>query len=77
MDRGGRPRVLVGGVLVVVVVVAQVLLPWLAAVAPPGAVASLVAWGAAGWARRAGRCRCPGSTGCWNWPARAARSPSR
>ncbi|MDC7338737.1 MFS transporter [Streptomyces lydicus] len=28
-------------------------------------------------ARRAGRCRCPSSTGCWNWPDRAARSPSR
>ncbi|MFE2161059.1 MFS transporter [Streptomyces lydicus] len=48
-DRGGRARALVGGVLVVVVA-AQALLPRLAAVALPGAVAALVAWGAAGWA---------------------------
>ncbi|MFI0226995.1 MFS transporter [Streptomyces lydicus] len=47
--RGGRARALVGGVLVVVVVT-QALLPRLAAVALPGAVAALVAWGAAGWA---------------------------
>ncbi|MFI7098429.1 MFS transporter [Streptomyces sp. NPDC050161] len=45
----GRVRVLVG-VLLVMVVAAQALLPSLASVALPGAVALLVAWGAAGWA---------------------------
>ncbi|MFI9046762.1 MFS transporter [Streptomyces sp. NPDC053427] len=49
VDRTGRVRALVGGVLVVVVG-AQALLPALAGAALPGAVAALVAWGAAGWA---------------------------
>ncbi|MFG2225527.1 MFS transporter [Streptomyces sp. NPDC048644] len=50
VDRtGGRVRVLVG-VLLVMVIAAQALLPSLASVALPGAVVALVAWGAAGWA---------------------------
>ncbi|MGY5128357.1 hypothetical protein [Streptomyces nigrescens] len=48
-DRTGRVRLLVGGVLAVIVV-AQALLPSLAAAALPGAVAAPVAWGMAGWA---------------------------
>lgn len=49
VDRTGRVRMLVGGVLAVIVL-AQALLPSLAAAALPGAVVALVAWGAAGWA---------------------------
>ncbi|TBO59182.1 MFS transporter [Streptomyces kasugaensis] len=49
VDRTGRAGRLVGVVLAVIVV-AQALLPSLASVALPGAVAALVAWGAAGWA---------------------------
>ncbi|WP_411137286.1 MFS transporter [Streptomyces sp. C10] len=49
VDRAGRVRMLVGGVLAVIVL-AQALLPSLAAAALPGAVVALVAWGAAGWA---------------------------
>ncbi|WP_406483509.1 MFS transporter [Streptomyces platensis] len=49
VDRTGRVRLLAGGVLAVIVL-AQALLPSLAAAARPGAVAALVAWGAAGWA---------------------------
>ncbi|MEU9122714.1 MFS transporter [Streptomyces sp. NPDC048506] len=49
VDGGRRIRVLVGGVLVAIVA-AQALLPWLAGTALPGAVAALVVWGAAGWA---------------------------
>ncbi|WP_438487738.1 MFS transporter [Streptomyces sp. S186] len=49
VDRTGRARTLAGGVLLVVAA-AQALLPTLADVALPGAVAALVAWGAAGWA---------------------------
>ncbi|MFG2290829.1 MFS transporter [Streptomyces sp. NPDC048595] len=49
VDRGAAPRVLVGGVLVIIAV-AQAALPSLAAAALPGAVVALVAWGAAGWA---------------------------
>ncbi|GAU67960.1 purine efflux pump [Streptomyces sp. NBRC 110611] len=49
VDRTGRVRALVTGVLAVIVV-AQALLPSLAAVALPGAVVALVVWGAAGWA---------------------------
>lgn len=49
VDRTGRVRMLVG-VILVVILAAQALLPVLASVALPGAVAALVAWGAAGWA---------------------------
>ncbi|WP_411127377.1 MFS transporter [Streptomyces sp. x-19] len=49
VDRTGRVRMLAGGILLVVAV-AQALLPTLAAVALPGAVVALLAWGAAGWA---------------------------
>ncbi|MYT30666.1 MFS transporter [Streptomyces sp. SID8354] len=49
VDRTGRVRLLAGGVLLVVTA-AQALLPTLAAVALPGAVVALLAWGAAGWA---------------------------
>ncbi|MFE6687899.1 MFS transporter [Streptomyces sp. NPDC057743] len=49
VDRTGRVRPLVGGVLVVIVA-AQALLPTLAGAVLPGAVVALVAWGAAGWA---------------------------
>ncbi|WP_129298733.1 MFS transporter [Streptomyces lydicus] len=49
VDRTGRARLLTGGVLAVIVP-ALALLPVLASVALPGAVAALVAWGAAGWA---------------------------
>ncbi|MEK2475519.1 MFS transporter [Streptomyces noursei] len=49
VDRTGRVRLL-AGVILLVVAVAQALLPTLAAVALPGAVVALLAWGAAGWA---------------------------
>ncbi|MCZ0995146.1 MFS transporter [Streptomyces noursei] len=49
VDRTGRVRLL-AGVILLVVTAAQALLPTLAAVALPGAVVALVAWGAAGWA---------------------------
>ncbi|MFB7632762.1 MFS transporter [Streptomyces sp. NPDC056149] len=49
VDRTGRVRPLVGGVLLVIVA-AQALLPTLAGAVLPGAVVALVAWGAAGWA---------------------------
>ncbi|MER7989595.1 MFS transporter [Streptomyces noursei] len=49
VDRTGRVRMLAGGILLVVAV-SQALLPTLAAVALPGAVVALLAWGAAGWA---------------------------
>ncbi|MFF9482573.1 MFS transporter [Streptomyces sp. NPDC014733] len=49
VDRTGRVRALAGGLLVVIVV-AQALLPVVAPVALPAAAALLVAWGAVGWA---------------------------
>ncbi|WP_274915468.1 MFS transporter [Streptomyces sp. WZ-12] len=49
VDRTGRVRPLVGGVLLVIVA-AQALLPTLAGAVLPGAVVALVAWGTAGWA---------------------------
>ncbi|MFF8785310.1 MFS transporter [Streptomyces sp. NPDC015125] len=49
VDRSGRARMVTGGVLAVIVP-ALALLPALAAAALPGAVVTLVAWGAAGWA---------------------------
>ncbi|PNE42530.1 MULTISPECIES: MFS transporter [Streptomyces] len=49
VDRTGRVRLL-AGVMLLVVTAAQALLPTLAAVALPGAVVALLAWGAAGWA---------------------------
>ncbi|MCZ1009687.1 hypothetical protein O1L68_26160 [Streptomyces lydicus] len=53
------------------IVPALALLPVLASVALPGAVAALVAWGAAGWALQV-----PSSTGCWRCAPSAAPSPS-
>ncbi|OKI05329.1 MFS transporter [Streptomyces sp. CB02923] len=49
VDRTGKVKALVGGVLVTVVA-AQALLPLLASAALPGAAVALVLWGAAGWA---------------------------